>query len=100
MATCEEDTQPAVQPGGIADLEKLAAEIDGQTYVVALVTTQGRPHLHITNRQATQLTERIYSDGKAYWWGWAERIADVADLATAAAAVSRVRRSIGDRARG
>ncbi len=85
---------------GAAELEKLAAELDGQAYAVTLVTTQGRPHLHITNRQATQLTERIYSDGTAYWWGWAERIADVSDVAAAAAAVSRVLRSIGDRARG
>ena len=85
---------------GTADLEKLAAEVDGRAFAVTLVTTQGRPHLHITNRRAVQLTERIYCDGKSFWWGWAERIAPVSEVATAAAAVSRVLRSIADRARG
>ena len=82
-------------PHFVTDLEKLAAELDGRAFAVTLVTTQGRPHLHITNRQAVQLTERIYCDGKAYWWGWAERIADVADVAVAAAAVNRVLRQAG-----
>ncbi len=80
-----------------ADLERLAAQIDSQAYAVTLVRAQGRPHLHVTNRQAVQLTERIYCDGDAYWWGWSERIADVGDVGRAAEAVSRVLRSIGDR---
>ncbi len=91
--TTWEDPDPA------ADLEKLAAELDSQAFAVSLVTAQGRPHLHITNRQAVQLTERIYCDGESFWWGWAERIADVAEVAAAAAAVTRVLRSLGDRAR-
>ncbi len=82
-------------PGGSAHLEKLAAELDGQAYEVTLVTVQGRrPCLSITNRQAVQLTEFIYAasadDGEWwFWFGWAQRIAPVADVAAAAAAVDR-----------
>jgi hypothetical protein len=93
MATLEDPSSDSV-----ADLERLAAAIDIQAYAVTLVTTQGRPHLHVTNRRAAQLTERIYCDGEAYWWGWSERIADVGDVGRAAESVSRVLRSIGDRA--
>ncbi len=81
---------------GAAELEKLAAELDGQAYAVALVTGEGlRPHLHITNRRATILRERVYSDGDHFYWGWAERIAAVADLPAAAAAIDRVLQVLG-----
>ncbi len=43
---------------GTAALEKLAAELDAQTYVARLVTPQGRrPYLHVRNRAAGVLTE-------------------------------------------
>ncbi len=78
---------------GAAELEKLAAELDGQAYAVALVTGEGRrPCLHITNRRAEQLAEYVYSDGESFWWGWAQQIAPVDDLAAAAAAIDRVLR--------
>ncbi len=95
MAICED-----TQTGGIADLEKLAERLDGQTYSVSLVTGEGRrPCLYVTNRRAEQLAEFIYAapaDGDEwwFWWGWAERIAPVADLAGAAAAVDRVLRML------
>jgi hypothetical protein len=76
---------------GAAELEKLAAELDGQAYAVSLVTGGGRrPHLHVTNRGATVLSENVYSDGEWFFWGWAQRIAPIADLAGAAAAIDRV----------
>jgi hypothetical protein len=87
--------------GGAAELEKLAAELDGKTYAVTLETAAGRrPCLSITNRHATQLTEFIYAapggDGEWwFWWGWAERIVPVADPAGAAAAVDRVLQILG-----
>jgi len=80
---------------GAAELEKLAAELDGQTYAVALITGGGRrPCLHITNRRAEQLAEYVYSDGESFWWGWSQPIAPVADLAGAAAAIDRVLRTL------
>ena len=88
-------------PGGAAELEKLAAEIDGEEYAVTLVSAAGRrPCLSITNRKAVQLTEFIYAapggeDEWWYWWGWAQRICPVADLAGAAAAIDRVLRVLG-----
>jgi len=79
-----------------ADLERLAAGLDGQAYAVSLVTGQGRrPHLHVTNRQATVLSENIYCDGQWYWWGWAERIAPVSELSAAVESVGRVLRALG-----
>jgi len=85
---------------GTAELEKLAAELDSQRYAVSVVTSAGRrPHLAVTNRAAAVLTENIYAAEGWYWWGWAERIAPVADLAAAAAVVTRVLRAV-DASRG
>jgi hypothetical protein len=76
-----------------ADLEKLAAELDGKTYAVSLVApASGRPHLRIANRAAGQLTENVYCDGDFYWWGWAERIGPVADVTAVAQLIARVLR--------
>ena len=100
--TAGHPTQSACADAGMADLEKLASELDGKAYSVTLVTATGRrPCLSITNRKAVQLTEFIYAapadDGDTwFWWGWAQRIAPVIDLATAAAAVDRVLRTLDD----
>jgi hypothetical protein len=81
--------------GGAAELEKLAGELDSRRYAVSLVSAAGRrPHLHITNRNATVLTENIYVAEGWYWWGWAERIAPITDLTAAAAAIARVLRVV------
>jgi hypothetical protein len=83
---------------GAAELKSLAAELDNQAYAVSLITGGGRrPYLAITDRRTTQRTEYIYAgpadDGAVwFWWGWAQRIVPVADLAAAAAAVDRVLR--------
>src|SRR5260370_38269789 len=76
---------------GADELEKLAAELDGQIYAVSLVTGEGkRPHLHVVNRRAPIVSEYIYSDGEHFYWGWAQPIAAIANLAAAAAAIDRV----------
>ncbi len=80
----------------IAELEKLAAEIDSRSYLARVVTHAGRrPCLQVRNRQAAVLTENIYAGEGFYWWGWAERIAPVADVAAAAELVMRVLRAVG-----
>jgi hypothetical protein len=82
-------------PDPQADLEKLAAELDGEQYAVNLVApVNGRPHLRIANRAAAQLTENVYCDGDFYWWGWAERIGPVADVAAVAGIIARVLRAV------
>ena len=51
-----------------AGLEKLADQLDGQAYAITMTTGHGRPHLHITNRHAPVLSERVYCDGQTFWW--------------------------------
>ncbi len=81
---------------GAAELEKLAAALDGQAYAVSLVIDgEHRPHLAVTNRMATQATENVYSDGTHFYWGWADPIAPIADLVGAAAAIDRVLKIFG-----
>lgn len=83
---------------GMAELEKLAAELDGLTYAARLVTPQGRrPYLHVRNRAAGVLTENVYAGDGFFWWGWAERIASVAEVATAAQIIRRVLRALDTR---
>ncbi len=81
--------------GGVADLEKLAAELNGGDYEARLVTPQGRrPSVHARNRRAGVLKENIYCGDGFYWFGWAERIAPVAEVAEAARIVMRVLRTV------
>jgi hypothetical protein len=81
--------------GGVADLEKLAAEVNGGDYEARLVAPQGRrPHLYVRNRRAGVLKENIYCGDGFYWFGWAEPIAPVADVAEAARIVTRVLRAV------
>jgi len=80
---------------GIAELEKLAAEINGGDYQAQVVTPHGRrPHVRVGNRRAGVLTENIYAGDGYYWWGWGERICPATDLQAAALAVTRVLRSV------
>src|SRR6266550_6722007 len=54
---------------GAAELEKLADELDGQTYVCTLVTGGGRrPCLQVTDRAAVHRAENIHSDGTHFYW--------------------------------
>jgi len=85
------------------DLEKLAAELNGKDYKVTLFTAEGRrPCLQVANRRATVLNELIYAgpaDDEAwwFWFGWAERITPVADIAAAARNIEQVLRAVDSR---
>lgn len=81
-------------PDSAVSLEKLKAALGDGGYAFTLLTGGRHPHLHVTNRDAAQLTEDIYCDGRYYWWSWGERIAPVADVAAAAQAVRQVLRSL------
>lgn len=79
------------QDDGVADLERLAAGLNGNDYLATVTVVPGRrPCLRITNRHARALTENIYSDGEWFWWGWAERLAPITDVTTAASVVAKV----------
>jgi hypothetical protein len=81
-----------------AELEKLAAELDGAAYAVTLIRGEGRrASLHITSREAAGLAEYVYAHAGSFWWGWAERIGSVNDVAGAVAAIGNVFRFCGRR---
>ena len=81
-----------------ADLEKLAAEIDGEGYLARVLAPAGRrPYLYVRNRAVAALTEKIYAGDGFYWWGWAERIAPTGDVGMAAQIITRVLRTVGAR---
>ena len=83
---------------GTAELEELAAELDARRYEARLVAHEGRrPFVHVRNRRAGVLTENIYAGDGWFWFGWAERIAAVSDVAAAAEAVARVLRVVDAR---
>ena len=91
-------SQSAETGGSQAELERLAAELNGSDYEARLATHQGRRlYLHVRNRRAGALTENIYAGDGAYWWGWAERIAPLSDAATAAEIIMRVLRALDAR---
>jgi hypothetical protein len=91
-------THPGGDDDRQAELEKLAAELDGQIYEARVVAHAGRrPFVYVRNRAADVLTENIYAGDGWFWWGWAERIADVSDVAAAAEAVARVLRAVDPR---
>lgn len=77
-----------------ADLETLAAALDRSCFVTTLMSGEGRvPHLTITNRRFTQLTESIYAADGSFWWSWADRIGPVDDPLAAARKVTKVLRA-------
>src|SRR5260370_30061960 len=50
---------------GADELEKLAAELDGQIYAVSLLTGEGeRPPLPVLHRPAPAVSQYIYTDGE------------------------------------
>jgi hypothetical protein len=69
----------------LADLDLLAAQLVARGLSAKLRTPEGRlPYLDVTNPGVSVLTERVYAQADAYWYGWAEQIADCADAAKAA----------------
>lgn len=68
-----------------ADLEKLAGELAKRGLQAELRTPTGKlPYLEVTNPGTSVLTERVYAQADAYWYGWAEKITDCDDAARAA----------------
>jgi hypothetical protein len=87
---------PMSDAGDTAELEKLAAELDGPAYAAWVVTVPGRrPYVHVRNRTAGALNENVYAGDGFYWWGWGERIAPVTEVGEAARLITRVLRAVG-----
>jgi len=80
-----------------AELEKLAAELNGGDYEARVMAVPGRrPYLHVRNRRAGVLNENVYSGDGWFWFGWAERIAPISDVAAAAQKIMHVLRALAD----
>jgi hypothetical protein len=85
----------------IGRLDALAAELAARGWTATVCTPRGRvPSVHARNPEpgAAALSEHIYSqpgaDGRwAYWWPWAEPIAEAPDQA--ASVIVRVLRPAG-----
>jgi hypothetical protein len=74
-----------------ADLEKLAVELNARGFETQLIVPEGRvPSLSVTNPWARALSESVVAGDGWFWWSWAERIAEVADVGEAAGAISHV----------
>lgn len=78
-----------------AALEQLAAALDSREYATTLLTSHGQtPRLTVVSRLTTALAEDIYAGNGWYWWGWAEQLAPIADVPSAAHKIATVLRTI------
>ncbi|HEY1919996.1 MAG TPA: hypothetical protein VGH27_30865 [Streptosporangiaceae bacterium] len=74
-----------------AELERLATELGRRGLHGELCTPPGKlPYLQVRNPQVSALTEWVYAQAGAYWYSWAQRIADTTEPAETAAALARV----------
>lgn len=79
-------------------LEKLSEELAHHGLDSWLMSPPGRtPSLYVTNPAARAMEDSVYavkgSDGIWwFWWSWAERIAVVDDINSAASTIARVLR--------
>ena len=71
-------------------MEELAAGLQALGYEARLTAPQdGLPSLAVTSPHAAVPAERVMADANSFWWPWAERIADVSDVSTAADVIGR-----------
>lgn len=81
----------------LADLEKLAAELIARGYQADVRTPEGKlPYLDVRNPNATVLAERVYAQAGAFWFSWAEKIADSDQIAVTAGILVRVLRAVDE----
>jgi hypothetical protein len=90
MATGAEAAQQAV-----AQLAVLAENLAGQGFAAYLIEVGSRACLMVASRSVPQLPEKVYAapadDGTWwFWWSWADRIAPVGEVETAAFKIAYV----------
>jgi len=85
------DTQAEQQ-----DLERLATELAQHGLRAELCVPPGKlPYLHVSNPEASVLSERVYAQADSFWYSWAQRIAGCDDIPAAVVAIGRVLRTVG-----
>lgn len=88
----------AVTDDAVGYLESLAAELPAGQYHARLVVADGkRPRLHVRNRSAGVLSEDVLVEAGWFWYSFAERIAPVTEVCTAAGKIARVLRAVDQR---
>jgi hypothetical protein len=76
-------------------LDDLVSELEQHGFAARVLATGGKLRLWVQNMSASQLSDAVYaapdSDGAWWlWWSWADRIAPVDDIQTAAFKISYV----------
>lgn len=76
-------------------LEALAKDLEAQGFAAQVASTGGYTGVRVTHRAVSQLSETIYAapagDGTWwFWWSWADQIAPISDIQTAAFKIAYV----------
>jgi uncharacterized ParB-like nuclease family protein len=75
----------------LRELEKLAPALIARGLKADMRTPEGKlPYLDVRNPRVQVLTEKVYAQADAFWFGWAQRIAGCDEIAKAADTVARV----------
>jgi hypothetical protein len=88
-------TDVQTTPPAVELLKSLAAELPaGEYHARLIVADNGRPYLHVLNRRARVLAEDVLVEAGWFWYSFAERIAPVTDVPTAAGKIARLLRTV------
>lgn len=91
VATVSVMTYEHDHDGSTSSLGMLADELAARGYEAQLITPDGRrPSLAVRNPATPILAENVVADAQWFWWSWADRIAEVTDVAAAAERVAHV----------
>jgi hypothetical protein len=76
-------------------LEALAEDLEGRGFIATVTQAGGDARVSVVNRLASQLSENVYAaragDGSWwFWWSWADRIAPITEVETAAFKIAYV----------
>jgi hypothetical protein len=76
-------------------LEAVVNDLSGRGFAASMEPGSPYPRARVINREVPQLSEHIYAaaDGDGvwwFWWSWADRLAPVDDVETAAFKVAYV----------
>lgn len=90
-------TAPSADPAqrAVAQLGVLAENLAGRGFVAHVTQAGERACVSVANRSVPQLAETVYAapapDGAWwFWWSWADRIAPVSEVETAAFKIAYV----------
>lgn len=72
-------------------LEKLAEALNKHGLPAIVLTPPGRrPCVQAKSPQSSMLREDVYAEAGWFWWSWADRLAPVTDVESAARKITQV----------